>query len=183
MFLEFERRLKINKINRLSNESKQWWENHIPSPGVSSWSRDQTGSPGLQADSLPFEPPGKPRSAMQISSLPRNSDNTQNRDESKSVVICTLLWVPESDLSGLHPWGFCPLASEELQAKGVGALLENQRVRGEGDSDIYSFSSLPAKSPRASVSLYWRPPCWAGGPHHFLSGTLSLPFPACLFRS
>ena len=121
--------------------------------------------------------------AVQISSLPRNSDNIQNRDESNSVIICTLLWVPEGNLSGLCPWVFCPLASEELWPKGVGALQEDQRVREEGDSDVYSFTSLPAKSPRASVSLYWRPPCWAGGPHHFLSETLSLPFPTCLFRS
>ena len=49
---------------------------------------------------------------------------------------------------------FCPLASEELWPKGVGALQEDQRVREEGDSDVYSFTSLPAKSPRASVSLY-----------------------------
>ena len=32
----------------------------IPFPRGSSWPRDLTGSPALPADSLPFEPPGKP---------------------------------------------------------------------------------------------------------------------------
>ena len=150
------------------------------------WSRDQTWVSWVAGRFFIIWPTREAQvnsRAVKISSLPRNSDNIQNRKESNSVVICTLLWVPEGNLSGLHPWVFCPLASEELQPKGVGALLEHQRVRGEGDSDVYSFSSFPAKSPRASVSLYWRPPCWAHGPQHFLSGTLSLPFSACLFRS
>ena len=41
---------------------QEYWSGlPFPSPGGSSWPRDQIWAPALQADSLPSEPPGKPK--------------------------------------------------------------------------------------------------------------------------
>lgn len=79
--------------------------------------------------------------------------------------------------SGLHPWVFVLWLLRSFRPRVQRHYQKIKRGEGEGDSDIYSFSSLPAKSPQAScVPLLEKATMPAGGPHHFLSGTLSLPF-------
>ena len=75
----------------------------IPFSSGSSWSGNEPGSPALQADALPSEPPGKPTPCLFFgaSSLENNS-HSRLTVESTEVILHWML-VPLLQLPFLHP--------------------------------------------------------------------------------
>ena len=64
----------------------------VPSSRGSSWPRDQTQSPALQADSLPSESPGKPTISLYTSGTEVQKDSVTSPRE--ALIIHYRLWIP-----------------------------------------------------------------------------------------